>query len=95
MACSKVYLLAKQIEQSFLEEFASDQSSFIDEIDSSDTDDLTVGEIIGAECCDESDVHFSATCSASSAWSDIFSWEDMTNYVRQREQFVEYYGPQN
>jgi hypothetical protein len=92
MACSKVYLLAEGIEQSFLEEFASDQSSFSDE---SETDDLTVGEIIGAECCDESDVHFSATCSALSASSDIFTWEDMTNYVGQREHFVDNYGPQN
>jgi hypothetical protein len=58
MACSKVYLLAEVIEQSLLEELASDQSSFSDESDSSETDDLTVGKIIGAECCDESDVHF-------------------------------------
>jgi hypothetical protein len=61
MACSKVYLLVEQVEQSLLEEFASDQSSFGDESDSCETDDLTVGEIIGAECCDESYVHFSAT----------------------------------
>jgi hypothetical protein len=95
MACSKVYLLAEEIEQSLLEEFASDQRSFSDEIDPSETDDLTVGEIIGTECCDESDVHFSATCSAPNASSDIFTWEDMTNYVGQRKKFVDNYGPQN
>jgi hypothetical protein len=39
MACSKVYLFAEEIEQCLLQEFASDQSSFSDEIDSSETDD--------------------------------------------------------
>jgi hypothetical protein len=29
------------------------------------------------------------------ASSAIFTWEDMTNYVGQREQFLDYYGPQN
>ena len=27
--------------------------------------------------------------------SATFTWEDMTNYVGQREQFVDNYGPQN
>jgi hypothetical protein len=73
-----------------LEELPSDQSSFSEESDSSGTDDLTVGEVIAAEFCDdESDIHF------SSALSAIFTWEDMTNYVGQREQFVDNYGPQN
>jgi hypothetical protein len=85
-----MYLLEVEIEQSLLEELPSDQSSFSDESDSSWTNDLTVGEVIGAECYDdESDVRFS---SASSA---LFMWEDMTNYVGQREQFVDNYGPQN
>jgi hypothetical protein len=54
---------------------------------------LTVGEVISAEYIDEeSSVHFSAECSDPSA---IFTWEDMTNYVGQREQFVDNYGPQN
>jgi hypothetical protein len=47
-----MYLLEDDFVQSLLEELASDQSSFSDVIDSSETDDLTVGEIIGAECCD-------------------------------------------
>jgi hypothetical protein len=59
MATSRTYLLGDEIEQNLLEELASDQSSFSDEIDSSGTDDLTVGEVIGAEYSDEeSDVHF-------------------------------------
>jgi hypothetical protein len=67
-----MYLLEDEIEQTLLEELASDQSSFSDESDSSGTDSLTVGEVIDAECCDdESDVHFSA---ASSAPSAIFTW---------------------
>jgi hypothetical protein len=85
-----MYLLEDEIEQNLLEELASDQSSFSD---NSGTNDLTVSEVISAEYSDEeSDVHFSAACSAPSA---IFTWEDMTNYVRQREQFVDKYGPQN
>jgi hypothetical protein len=73
-----------------LEEIPSDQNSFSEEIDLSKTDNFTVGEVISAEFCDnENDVHFS---SASSA---IFTWEYMTNYVGQREQFVDIYGPQN
>jgi hypothetical protein len=95
MAYSKINLLEEEIEQNFLEELVSDQSSFSEESDSSGTDDLTVGGIIVAECCDESDVHFSASCSAPIATSAIFTWEDMTNYVGQREQFVDNYGPQN
>jgi hypothetical protein len=83
MDTRRMYLLEDKIEQSLLEELVSDQSSFSDESDSSGTDDLTVGEVIGAECCDdESDVQFSAASSASSA---IFTWEDMSNYVGQRE----------
>jgi hypothetical protein len=89
MAYIKKYLLEEEIEQRLLEENSSDQSSFSDESDSSETDDLTVGEINGAEYCDENDVHFSAACSAPSTLSAIFTWEDMANYVGQREQFVE------
>ena len=29
------------------------------------------------------------------ASSATFTWEDMTNYVGQREQFVDNFGPQN
>jgi hypothetical protein len=73
-----MYLLEEEIEQSLLEELASDQSSFSDESDSSGTDYLTVGGVIGAECCDdESDVHFSVASSMPSASSAIFTWEDM------------------
>jgi hypothetical protein len=31
----------------------------------------------------------------SSAWSAIFTWEDMINYVGQGKQFVDNYVPQN
>jgi hypothetical protein len=70
-----------------LEEFVSDQSSFSDESESSETEYLTIGEVIVAEFCDdENDVHFSSVSSA------ICTWCDMTNYVGQREQFVDNYG---
>jgi hypothetical protein len=101
MATSKVYLFEDEIEQSLLDELtASDQSSSSDESDSSGTDDLTLGEVIGVECSDNEsdDVQFATAYSAPSASSDtsaIFTWEDMTNYVGQIEQFVDNYGPQN
>jgi hypothetical protein len=77
-----MYLLEDEIEQSLLEELPSDQSSFSDESDSGGTDDLTVGEVTGAECCDdESDIQFSAASSAPSASSATFTWEGMTNYT--------------
>jgi len=81
-----------KIEQSLLEAIiASDQSSCSDNDDSSGTDDLTVGEVTGLECCDnESDnVQFATASSVPSALSATFMWEDMTNYVGQREQFVD------
>jgi len=40
-------------------------------------------------------VQFATASSAPSALSDTFMWEDMTNYVGQREQFVDNCGPQN
>jgi hypothetical protein len=58
---------------------------------------LTVGEVIGAECNDnESDeVQFATASSAPSASSAILTWEDMINYLGQREQFVDNCGPHN
>jgi hypothetical protein len=83
MGTSMMYLLEEEFEQKLLEEIPSDQNSFSEEMGSSKTDNFTVGEVISAEFCDnENDVHFS---SASCA---IFTWEDMTNYVGQREQLL-------
>ena len=64
---------------------------------SSGTDDLTVGEVIGSECSDNEsdDVQFATASSAPSALSATFMWEGMTNYVGQKEQFVDNCGPQN
>ena len=49
------------------------------------------------ECSDNEsdDVQFATASSAPSALSATFMWEDMTNYVGQREQFVDNCGPQN
>jgi len=90
--------LEDEIEQSLLGELkASDQSSFCDDDDSSGTNDLTVVEVTGSECSDSEsdDVQCATASSAPTASSATFTWEDMTNYVGQREQFVENYGPQN
>ena len=98
MVSSRKGLLEDEIEQSLLEELtASDQSSCSDDDDSSGTDDLTVVEVTGSECSDsESDNMQCATASsAPTASSATFTWEDVTNYVGQREQFVDNYGPQN
>ena len=98
MASSRKCLLEDEIELSLLDELtASDQSSCSDDDDSSGTDDLTVVEVIDSECSDsESDDAQCATASsAPTASSATFMWEDMTNYVGQREQFIDNYGPQN
>ena len=87
-----------EIQQSLLQELTdSDQSSFSDESDSSGTDDLTVGEVNSLEYSDNEieEVKFATASSASRDSSAIFTWEDMTNYVGQREQFVDNCGPQN
>ena len=96
MASSRKGLLDDEIEQSLLEETASDQSDCSDDDDSSGTNDLTVVEVIGSEYSDNEsdDVQCAATSSAPAALSATFAWEDM-NYVGQREQFVDNYGPQN
>jgi len=91
-------LLENEIEQSLLEELtASDQSSCSDDDDSSGTDDLTVVEVLSSECSDSEndDVQCATASSSPTVSSATFTWEDMTNYVGQREQFVDKYGPQN
>jgi len=98
MATRRKSLFEVEIEQSLLEELtASDQSSCSDDDDSSGMDDLTVGKVIGSGSSDnESDnVQCATASSVPSALSATFMWEDMTNYVGQREQFVDNCGPQN
>jgi len=98
MASSRKGLLVDEIEQSLLEELtADDQSSCSDYDDSSGTDDLTVIEVIDSECSnnESDDVQCATASSAPTASSATFMWEDMTNYVGQRDQFVDNYGPQN
>jgi hypothetical protein len=75
----------------------SDQSSYSDNDDSSGMDNLIVCEVTGSKCSDnESDnVQFATASSAPSALSATIMWEDMTNYVGQRKQFVDNCGPQN
>ena len=98
MASIRKGLLDDDIEQSLLEELtSSDQSHCSDDDDSSGTDDLTVVEVIGSECSDNEsdDVQCATASSVPAVSSATFAWEDMTNYVGQREQFVDNYGPQN
>ena len=98
MASSRKCLLEDQIEQSFLEELkASDQSSCSDDDDSSGTDDLTLIEVFISECSDSKsdDVQYVTASRAPTASSATFTWEDMTNYVGKREQYVDKHGPQN
>jgi len=98
MASSRECLLEDEIEESLLEKLtASVQSNFSDDDASSGTDYLTVVEVTDSECSDtESDnVHCATASSAPTASSATFTWEDMTNCVGRREQFVDKYGPQN
>ena len=98
MVSSRKGLLEDEIEQSLLEELtASDQSSCSDNDDSSGTDDLTVIEVIGSECSDSEsdDVQCVTASSVPTASSATFTWEDMTNFAGQREQFIDNCRPQN
>jgi hypothetical protein len=91
-------LFEDEIERSLLQELTdSDHSNFSDNSDSSGTEDLTVCKVFCVECSDnESDeVKFATVPNASSTSNAICTWEDITNYVGQREQFVDNYGPQN
>ena len=91
-------MLEDEIEQILFKELtASDQSISIDDDDSSGTDDFTVGEVIGSEYSDdESDnMEFTTASIAPIASSATFTWEDMTNYVGQKENFFDNCGPQN
>ena len=91
-------LLEDEIEQSLLEELtASDQSSSSDDDDSSGTDDLTVGEVIGSKYSDDENdnMQYTTTSIVSIASSATFTWEDMTNYVGQKENFFDNCGPEN
>jgi len=56
-----------------------------------------VVEVFISECsdCESDDVQCATASSAPAASSATFKREDMTNYVGQREQFVDKYGPQN
>ena len=90
MTSSRKCLFEDEIEQRLFEELmASDQSSSSDDDDSSGTDDLTVGEVIVSENSDDEsdDVQCATAFSAPSASSATFTWEDMTDYVVQRETF--------
>jgi len=98
MAARRKSLFEDEIEQSLPEELTtSDQSSCSDDDDSTGTDDLTVGEVSGSERSDNEsdDVQFATASSAPNALSATFMWEDMTNYLGQRDQFVDNCGPQN
>lgn len=98
MASSRKHLLEDEIELSLLEErTASEKSMSTDDDDSSGTDDLTVGEVTGSEYTDDEsdDVQCATASSAPNASSATFTWEDMTNYVGQRENFFDNCGPQN
>ena len=98
MASCRECLLEDEIEQSLLGELtASDHSSCSDDDDSRGTDDFTVVELTDSECSDSEsdDVQCATASSAPTASSATFTWEDMTNYVGQREKFVDNYGPQN
>ena len=89
--------MENEIEQSLVEELtASDQSSCIDDEESSGTDDVTLFEVISSECSDSEsdDVQCVTASSAPTVSCATFTWDDMINYVGQREQFVDKYGPQ-
>ena len=79
-------MLEDEIEQSLLEELtAYDQSSCSDDDNSSGTDDLTVVEVLGSECDNDSDdVQCATASSVPTASIATFTWEDVPNYVKAK-----------
>jgi len=95
MTSSRKCLLEDEVEQSLLDErTASDQSNSSDDDDSSWPDDLTVGEVIGSEYSDDENdnMHCTTASIAPIALSATFTWEDMTNYVGEKENFFDNCG---
>ena len=57
---------------------------------------MTVVEVLGSECDNESgDVQCATASSVPTASIATFTSEDVPNYVAQRGQFFDNYGPQN
>jgi hypothetical protein len=96
MASSSGVFLSSEKVDKVLEEILSDSESsfFYSDDDSSGIDDLPVGEAIAIERTEDenSDSEIAVQSVSSSA---RFTWEDMTNYVGRREQFIGNCGPQN
>jgi hypothetical protein len=91
---SRVFLSSEKVDKVLDEVLSDSESSFFDSDDSSGIDDLPVGEAIAIERTEDEDSdNESAVQSVSSAAR--FTWEDMTNYVGRREQFIGNCGPQN
>ena len=65
--------------------------------DSSGINNLAVGKVITLECrVNEGDIVQGFTApSPPNASSTTYTWEEMTNYVGQREQFIGNCCPQN
>jgi hypothetical protein len=91
-------LFKEETEQALLEELTdSDPSTSDSDDDLNGTNDLAGGEVIALQCSDKEDdiVQVSTAPSAANALSATFTWEDMTNYVGETEQFAHNCRPQN
>jgi hypothetical protein len=82
-----------------LDEILGDsESRFLDsDDDSNGINDLPVGEAIAVERMENEDSDSAQDESGVQGVpsADMFTWEDMKNYIGQREQFVGNCGPQN
>jgi hypothetical protein len=62
--------------------------------DSTGTDDLAIGKVIGLECSDKEDnIEEDATVCSVPSSSAMFTWDNVTKYVGPREQSVGNCGP--
>jgi hypothetical protein len=89
-------LSGKEVDKVLDEILSDSESSFFDsDDDSSGIDDLPVGEAIAVEGTEdeESDSAQDASAVQGARSAASFTWEDMSNYIGQREQFVGNCGP--
>jgi len=97
MASSSKGLFVEETEQALLEKLTDTYPSNTSaDDDSTGTDDLAVGKVIGLGCSDnEGNIEEDATVRSVPTSRAMFTWENVTKYVGPREQSVGNCGPQN
>jgi hypothetical protein len=95
MTPSSKGLSVEETEQALLEKLTDTYPSNTSaDDDSTGTDDLAVGKVIGLEYSDKEDnIEEDVTVCSVPSSSAMFTWDNVTKYVGPREQYVDNCGP--